>query len=40
VRRADRIVMLVDGKFVQSGTFEELSQTSGLFASFAQRQLI
>jgi NHLM bacteriocin system ABC transporter ATP-binding protein len=40
VRRADRIVMLVDGKFAQSGTFEELSQTSGLFASFAQRQLI
>jgi ABC-type bacteriocin/lantibiotic exporter with double-glycine peptidase domain len=40
VRRADRIVMLVDGKLVQSGTFEELSQMSGLFASFAQRQLV
>jgi NHLM bacteriocin system ABC transporter ATP-binding protein len=40
VRRADRIVMLVDGKIVQSGTFEELTKRPGLFASFAQRQLV
>ncbi len=40
VRQADRIVMLVDGKIVQMGSFEELSNTSGMFASFAQRQLL
>jgi ABC-type bacteriocin/lantibiotic exporter with double-glycine peptidase domain len=40
VRRADRIIVLVDGKVVQTGTFTELSNTPGMFASFAQRQLL
>jgi ATP-binding cassette subfamily C protein len=40
VQRADRIVVLVDGKIVQSGTFNELSAAPGMFASFAQRQML
>lgn len=40
VRKVDRIIVLVDGKIVQSGTFAELSNTPGMFASFAQRQLL
>ena len=40
VRRADRIIVLVDGKVVQTGSFSELSNTPGMFASFAQRQLL
>jgi len=40
VRSADRIVVLVEGKIVQSGTFAELSDDSGVFADFARRQLI
>jgi ABC-type bacteriocin/lantibiotic exporter with double-glycine peptidase domain len=40
VRQADRIIVLVDGKVVQTGTFTELSNTPGMFASFAQRQLL
>jgi NHLM bacteriocin system ABC transporter ATP-binding protein len=40
VRRADRIVVLVDGKIVQTGNFAELSNTPGMFASFAERQLL
>ena len=40
VRRADRIIVLVDGKVVQTGNFTELSNTPGMFASFAQRQLL
>jgi ATP-binding cassette subfamily C protein len=40
VRRADRIIVLVDGKVVQTGNFYELSNTPGVFASFAQRQLL
>jgi ABC-type transport system involved in Fe-S cluster assembly fused permease/ATPase subunit len=34
--RADRIIVLVDGKVVQTGNFSELSNTPGMFASFAQ----
>jgi NHLM bacteriocin system ABC transporter ATP-binding protein len=40
VRQADRIIVLVDGKVVQTGSFTELSNTPGTFASFAQRQLL
>ena len=40
VRQVDRIIVLVDGKVVQSGSFDELSNTPGMFASFAQRQLL
>jgi NHLM bacteriocin system ABC transporter ATP-binding protein len=40
VRQADRIIVLVDGKIVQTGNFKELSNTPGTFAAFAQRQLL
>jgi NHLM bacteriocin system ABC transporter ATP-binding protein len=40
VRQADRIVVLTEGKVTQSGTFAELSESRGLFADFAQRQLL
>jgi len=40
VRQVDRIIVVVDGKIVQSGSFAELSSTPGTFASFAQRQLL
>lgn len=40
VRQADRIIVLVDGKVVQTGSYAELSNTPGMFASFAQRQLL
>jgi NHLM bacteriocin system ABC transporter ATP-binding protein len=40
VRQADRILVLVDGKVVQTGTYAELSNTPGMFASFAERQLL
>ncbi len=40
VRQADRIIVLVDGKVAQTGSYEELSNTPGTFASFAQRQLL
>jgi NHLM bacteriocin system ABC transporter ATP-binding protein len=40
VREADRIVVLVDGKIVQSGTYAELSSVSGTFADFTRRQLL
>jgi ABC-type bacteriocin/lantibiotic exporter with double-glycine peptidase domain len=40
VRQVDRIIVIVDGRIVQSGSFAELSSTPGTFASFAQRQLL
>jgi ABC-type bacteriocin/lantibiotic exporter with double-glycine peptidase domain len=40
VRQADRIIVLVDGKVVQTGSYAELSNMPGMFASFAQRQLL
>jgi ABC-type bacteriocin/lantibiotic exporter with double-glycine peptidase domain len=40
VREADRIVVLVDGKIVQTGSFTELSAAAGIFADFARRQLL
>ena len=40
VRQADRIIVLVDGKIAQTGSFAELSNTPGTFADFARRQLL
>jgi ABC-type bacteriocin/lantibiotic exporter with double-glycine peptidase domain len=40
VRDADRIIVLVEGKIVQSGTFAELNDAKGVFADFARRQLL
>ncbi|UPK39187.1 NHLP bacteriocin export ABC transporter permease/ATPase subunit [Bradyrhizobium sp. 186] len=40
VRSADRIVVLAGGRIVQTGTFAELMEQPGLFADFAERQLI
>jgi ABC-type bacteriocin/lantibiotic exporter with double-glycine peptidase domain len=40
VREADRIIVLVDGKVVQSGRYSELSAAPGIFADFARRQLL
>ncbi len=40
VRQADRIIVLVDGKVEQTGSFAELSKIPGTFAAFAQRQLL
>jgi NHLM bacteriocin system ABC transporter ATP-binding protein len=40
IRDADRIVMMVDGRIVQSGGYTELMEAGGPFADFAQRQLL
>jgi NHLM bacteriocin system ABC transporter ATP-binding protein len=40
VRSADRIVVLGGGKIVQTGSFAELMTQPGLFADFAERQMI
>ena len=40
VRKADRIIVLINGRIVQTGAFSELSSVPGAFASFAQRQLL
>lgn len=40
VQKADRIIVLVDGKIVQSGNFSELNGAPGVFASFAKRQML
>ncbi len=40
VKAADRIIVLVDGKIVEAGTFEELTAAAGAFAAFAQRQML
>ncbi|TGD98060.1 NHLP bacteriocin export ABC transporter permease/ATPase subunit [Methylobacterium nonmethylotrophicum] len=40
VREADRIVVLVNGRIVQSGRYAELSAAPGVFAQFAERQLL
>jgi NHLM bacteriocin system ABC transporter ATP-binding protein len=40
VQSADRIVVLAGGRIVQTGTFAELMAQPGLFADFAERQLI
>ena len=40
IRDADRIVMMVDGRIVQSGSYKELMQAGGPFSEFARRQLV
>jgi NHLM bacteriocin system ABC transporter ATP-binding protein len=40
VKDADRIIVLVGGKIVQTGTFDELCAAPGKFAELALRQLI
>jgi ABC-type bacteriocin/lantibiotic exporter with double-glycine peptidase domain len=40
IRNADRIVMLMDGRIAQTGSYEELIAQSGAFAEFAKRQLV
>ncbi|HTF76035.1 MAG TPA: ATP-binding cassette domain-containing protein, partial [Bradyrhizobium sp.] len=40
IRDADRIVMMVDGRIVQSGSYKELIQADGPFSEFARRQLV
>jgi NHLM bacteriocin system ABC transporter ATP-binding protein len=40
VQSADRIIVLDKGRIVQSGSFDELIATPGLFAEFARRQLL
>ncbi len=37
---ADRIYVIQSGKIVQNGTYEDLMQQPGLFATLAQRQII
>jgi ABC-type bacteriocin/lantibiotic exporter with double-glycine peptidase domain len=39
IRDADRIVVLVDGKIIQSGSYDELMNVAA-FSEFARRQLI
>jgi ABC-type multidrug transport system fused ATPase/permease subunit len=39
IRQADRILVLVDGKLVQSGTYKELVSVPGPFADLAARQI-
>ena len=40
IRSADRIIMLMGGKIVQTGSYEELMAQAGPFAEFAKRQLV
>ena len=40
VRHVQRIIVLVEGKIVQTGTFAELSEPPGVFADLIQRQLL
>jgi NHLM bacteriocin system ABC transporter ATP-binding protein len=40
VRHADRIIVLVEGRIVQTGTFAKLSESPGVFADLIQRQLL
>jgi ABC-type bacteriocin/lantibiotic exporter with double-glycine peptidase domain len=39
IRDADRIVMMVDGRIVQSGSYDELMRAGGPFSELARRQL-
>ena len=39
IRRADKILVLVAGKIVQTGTYEELIEADGPFRALAHRQL-
>ena len=39
VRNASRICVMRDGRLVEQGTYDELTQKDGLFAELARRQL-
>ena len=39
IRNADRIIVLDEGRVAESGTFDELMQKDGLFASMVKRQV-
>ena len=39
IRNADRIIVLDNGRVAESGTFDELMQKGGLFASMVKRQV-
>ena len=39
IRRADRILVLDGGQIAESGSFDELMEKDGLFASFVKRQV-
>ncbi len=39
IRHADRILVLDEGRVAESGTFDELVEKDGLFASFVKRQV-
>ena len=40
IRNADRIIVLDGGRIAETGTFDELVDKGGLFASFVKRQVI
>ena len=40
IRHADRIIVLDQGRIAESGTFDELVEKGGLFASFVHRQTV
>jgi ATP-binding cassette subfamily C protein len=40
VRSADRILVLDDGRVVESGSYHDLMAEQGLFAALALRQLV
>ena len=40
IQQADRIYVMAQGKVVQVGTFDELSEQPGLFADMANRQMV
>ncbi len=40
VKSADRIIVVAGGEVAEAGTFAELTAAKGLFAEFAQRQLL
>ncbi len=40
VRNADRIIVMRNGEFVESGTYDELIAQNGLFTELAQRQVL
>jgi NHLM bacteriocin system ABC transporter ATP-binding protein len=40
VRHAHRIIVLLDGRVVESGTYEQLMASAGVFRQLAERQLI
>jgi ATP-binding cassette subfamily C protein len=39
IRNADRIIVLDEGRVVESGTFDELLEHDGLFAAMVKRQI-